>query len=144
MTKIEFAKKWFEKVWHDEDSNAISEMFSPSAKAGGLHDDGMIGPEEFKGFHAALLQLITNIKISIDHSFEKDNDIVVICSLSANRRSDNAPVAIKGTTMMRVEKETIQYAENFWDFISLFEQIGLMPSGVMGACLSGGKLILKN
>ena len=49
----------------EEDTKANDELFVADGKARGLGDNHLIGPKDFKVFHAALCALISDIKITV-------------------------------------------------------------------------------
>ena len=58
-------------MWTEEDTKAIDELFVVDGKARGLGENHLIGPKDFKVFHAALCALISDIKITLDKAIEE-------------------------------------------------------------------------
>ena len=64
---------WFQRVWKEEDAHAIDELFVVDGKARGLGDNTLIGPKDFKIFHATLCNLLSDITITVDKSLEEED-----------------------------------------------------------------------
>jgi limonene-1,2-epoxide hydrolase len=123
-------------------------MFVPKTTdnlAHGLKKDAGLDPEEFATFHHSLLSLIKDVHITIDKTMEQGNVIVAECTLSAvNRKSDDQrPIAIQGCTIAEVTDGKIRSANNYFDFLHLFEGLELLPENTFQKCLSGKKVSLN-
>jgi hypothetical protein len=101
----------------------------------------LIGPEGFKEFHSALRGLLSDFVITIDKSIESGDWISAVCTLRAKSRQSGAPVAITGSLMVRIVDGKLTEAYNHWDFLGLFSQLTLLPSGTFERALSGEKVI---
>ena len=96
---------WFRRVWKEEDTSAIDELFMPDGQARGLGANVLIGPADFKQFHAALCAQLSGIVITVDKSLEEGDWISVVCTLRAQRRDTGAPVTMTGSVMVRMRPE---------------------------------------
>jgi len=132
---------WFRRVWTEEDSTAIEELFVPDGEARGLGANVLIGPEGFKQFHSALRGLLCNFVITIDKSVESGDWISAVCTLRAKSRQSGGPVEMTGSVMVRIEDGKLTEAYNHWDFLSLFSQLGLLPKETFGKALGGEKIV---
>jgi SnoaL-like polyketide cyclase len=137
----EVLQTWFRRVWSEEDSAAIDELFVPDGEARGLGGHTLIGPEGFKQFHSALCAQLTDFVITIDKSLEVDDWISAICTLRARSRESQAPVEITGSVMIRIADGKLMEAYNHWDFIGMFAQLGLLPTTTFERALGGEKLV---
>ncbi len=134
---LETFNRWFYEVWTNENRDAIFEMFKPEGIADGL-GDMITGPEQFAAFHEALLKLICDVKITFDQHIESGDVISAVCTLTARKRTDpEVTVKMKGTCFAKMGDGVIVHAENFWDFISFFEQLGQLPDNTLMRALSG-------
>ena len=138
--KCTFLETWFRRVWTEQDTKAIEELFNPSGFAEGLGNQTLIGPDQFKQFHAALSQQITDIHFTIDKCMEEDPWVSMICTLDAKARKTGQPVRITGTAFVRIENGQIVEAYNHFDFISLWSQLELLPSDGFERCLRGERM----
>jgi hypothetical protein len=115
-TKLGVMTTWFRKVWTEQNVKAIDEMFMPKGEARGLGPTALVGPKDFKKFHAALSKLLQDFELTIDESIESGEWISVICTLNASSRSTQAKITISGHVMARIEGGKIMEAYNHWDF----------------------------
>jgi hypothetical protein len=136
-TNRDVMQTWFDRVWTQQDTAAIDELFVPDGQARGLGANVLIGPEGFKQFHSALSKLLSDFVITIDKSIESGEWLSVVCSLQARDRKSNAPVTITGSVMIRIVDGKLTEAYNHWDFMGLFTQLELLPGGTFEKALSG-------
>ncbi len=129
---------WFQRVWAEEDTKAIFELF-PRGPNHGLGRQQVVGPEEFSRFHEAICKLLRDIKVSVDHFIEaNDGWISAICTLTAVGQNAPTEVAITGSVFAKVgEGGVFVECYNHWDFTTLWEQLGLLPDNIFGRCLAG-------
>jgi hypothetical protein len=140
-TRREVLETWFRRVWTEEDTSAIDELFIPAGEARGLGANALIGPEGFKQFHSALRGLLSDFVITIDKSLEVDDWICAICTLRAKSRQSGIPIEITGQVMIRIADGKLTEAYNHWDFLGIFSQLGLLPTQTFEKALGGEKLI---
>lgn len=140
-TNIEVLETWFRRVWTEEDSAAIDELFIPDGEARGLGANHLIGPEGFKQFHSALCGLLSDFVITIDRSLEVEDWISAVCTLRARSESSGDPIEITGQVMIRIADGKLTEAYNHWDFLGIFSQLGLLPTDTFERALGGEKLI---
>jgi predicted ester cyclase len=146
--KIDVVETWFKRVWAEEDETAIDEMFVPNGTARGLgtyvngkadefKDHELIGPDSFKEFHTALLNLVGDVKIEITKSMEQGDWLALLCVFKAKKRGTDEKVQTTGTVFIKVADGKLIEAYNHFDFMSLFGQLGQMPANAFGDCLCG-------
>ena len=137
----EVLQTWFRRVWTDQDSAAIDELFIPDGEARGLGANVLIGPQGFKQFHSALRGLLTDFAITIDKSLEVEDWIAAICTLRARSRQTGTPVEITGSVMIRIADGKLIEAYNHWDFIGMFGQLVLLPTDTFEKALGGERIV---
>ena len=137
----EVLKNWFQRVWKEEDQDAIDEMLPSSGKASGLGSQSLVGPEEFKQFHHGLCCLLSDIDISIDKCIEQESWTSALCTFSATSKNDGSSVTITGTVFGRIEGGKIQEAYNHFDFLNLWCQLGYLPSDSFVKGMQGEKIV---
>lgn len=141
MKPTEVIEIWLDRVWIQEDASAIDDMLVPETIAHGLDTKPRVGPEQFKQFHQSLLCLIGDIKISIDHQMTDGEWVSSLFTLTAAKRGTEDMVETTGQLRSKIVDGKIVDAHNQIDFMSLFEQLGLMPENTLGHCLAGEKMI---
>jgi ketosteroid isomerase-like protein len=140
-TSKEVLESWFRRVWTEQDSSAIEELFIPDGKARGLGANVLLGPAGFKQFHSALTRLLSDFVITIDKSVESGEWISAVCTLRAKSRQSGAPIEFTGSVMIRIADGKLTEAYNHWDFLSMFCQLGLLPDETFEKALGGGKVV---
>lgn len=140
-TSRDVMETWFHRVWTEEETAAIEELFIPDGEARGLGANVLIGPEGFKQFHSALRGLLYDFVITIDKSVESGDWISAVCTLRARARKSGAEVEMTGSVMVRIVEGKLTEAYNHWDFLGLFGQLGLLPGDTFEKALSGQQVI---
>ena len=136
MDKRAFLENWFDRVWHQEDLSAIDELMTKDAPVEGMYRTPRIGADDFKSFAAALLTQIAEVRVTIERFMEDGDEAVILIHVKARDRATGAAVETSGMALARIEKEKITAAYNFIDFMSLFEQLNILPEETLGRCLS--------
>lgn len=139
-SKVEVAQEWYQRVWSDEDPCAIDEMMVHNTKAHGLGAQSQVGPEEFKQFQKALLGILGNVKITIDHHIEDGDWLSQLVTITGVCRNTDKDVSMTGQIMVKIVGEKLLEGYNHVDFMTLYEQLGLLPDQTFETCLSGQKV----
>ncbi len=140
MTKLDFLKDWYRRVWIDADLAAIDRYFAPRAGADGILPDGQVGVEDFRALVPALLALVRDVSIDIDRSVETGDWLWAQISVRAKTAHGVDPIHACGQVMVRIEDGRITEAYNCFDFITFFEQAGLLPPDAFLLLLGGERL----
>jgi hypothetical protein len=136
-SKIQVSEEWFQRVWLEEDADAIYDMFRPSSTASGLGSHPHVGPDEFSQFHASLLGLIEKVSVISDLTVEQGDWLSHLVTVTAVCRKTGRMVYMHGQILLKIVDGRIVDARNHLDFMSLFEQLDLLPKSVFEDCLSG-------
>ena len=136
----DFVDTWFRRVWHEEDAGAISEMMLSDAQVKGMSNQVVVGAEGFTAFQQALLALLSDIRIEFDHYSEDGDWVTVLFNVRAVCRKSGKPAAFTAQAMARIADGQIAEAYNHVDFISMFEQLDLLPEGCFQSLLTGNRL----
>lgn len=128
------ARTWFEEVWNQGSEQAIDRLMAPDAAFHGLPVP-VVGPNEFKPFHKSFRNAFPDIHIDIDELVCQGDRVAVKCTVTGTHRGDglgiaatNRPVTVTGMGMARIENGRIVEAFNTFDFLSLYQQVGLVPT----------------
>ena len=140
MTKLDVLQHWYRDVWIRADPDAVDRYFAPRTGADGLMPDGQVGPEDFKALVPALLALVRDLDIRIDRSVDAGDWLWAQISVHALPAEGTAPICAAGQVMMRIEGDKIIEAYNAFDFLTFFEQAGLLPADSFLLLLSGERL----
>jgi hypothetical protein len=140
MTGVEILQAWYERIWEQNDLDAIDEYFDVDAMANGLMTDLAADLEDLKAIVPAVKRLIRNIKVNITHSMEDGDKAWAHLEIKAQSAEDLSDVVYTGQVMIRTKDNKIIEAYNHLDIMSFFEQLGFFPKNTIALCLSGEKL----
>lgn len=131
---------WFQKVWTEENSEAISELMNPQAHAEGLGSKPLVGVAEFQEFHAALLARITDVRFTIDRCLEEGDWAAAFGTLTAKSRESGASISITGSLLVQFDGEVLIQGHNQFDFMEMWGQLGYLPMDSFARGLRGEKI----
>lgn len=130
----EILRSWFERVWNAGDESAIDELYAANAVAHGLPVAPMPGPEGFKPFVRSFRSAFPNVRVEITHIVSEGDLGVVHCRVTGTHSGDglgvagtNRPVEFTGMTMARIVDGRIQEGWNTYDFLAMYQQLGIEP-----------------
>lgn len=139
MQPEQIARTWFDQVWNQGNEAAIDQLMAPGANFHGLAPPAagpVVGPEGFKPFYRQFREAFPDIHIEIDKLVAQGDTVAVYCTVTGTHAGNalgaaatNRPICISGMGMARVEGGRIAEAWNAFDFISLYQQLGLKPPG---------------
>lgn len=129
-------RRWFDEVWNQGRAEVIEELFADHGIAHGLSDDPanpIKGPRDYRPFYEVFRQAFPNIEIVVEDMVAEGDKVAARCSVRGRhegeflgRAATQAPVAISGITIVRVENGKIVEAWNNFDFMTLHRQVGLL------------------
>ncbi|WP_093383867.1 ester cyclase [Variovorax sp. OV329] len=138
----EIVVSFFNQVWEAGDEAAIDRLMAQTAKIHGLPspDGGPIfGPTAFKPFVRQFRQAFPDLKIRALHIVCEGNLVVYHCNVTGTHLGPDLGVSpsgskfeMEGVVIAAIEGGQIQEGWNCFDFMSLYQQIGMLP------LLSGG------
>nr|WP_277425198.1 ester cyclase [Pseudohalocynthiibacter aestuariivivens] len=97
----------------------------------------VVGPDEFRAFAEALLAMIADVRIQIAHDMEDDDWLSVLIDVSARCRKQGTPISVTGQILVRMQDGKIAEGHSHLDYITLYEQLGMLPDGTQTRCMSG-------
>ncbi|WP_323782852.1 nuclear transport factor 2 family protein [Thalassovita sp.] len=133
----EILREFFSRVWEHGDLDAIDDLFIPDAHADGILPDMGLGPDEFKVLVATVLELITTPKVTMNKSVEQGNWASGFLSVEAEKLDTRTPIHITLMVLCRFRDGKIVEAYNNVDYISFFEQMGILPENTVAMGMSG-------
>jgi steroid delta-isomerase-like uncharacterized protein len=129
--------RWFEEVWNAGRVEAIDELFAEDGIAHGLSDQGgdLRGPEGFKPFFNRFHSAFPDLQVVIEDAVAEGEKVAVRCRVQGKHTGEglgfaatHQPVAITGMSFVRVRDGKIVEAWNNFDFMTLFQQLGVIQS----------------
>ncbi|OLE54845.1 MAG: hypothetical protein AUG51_05740 [Acidobacteria bacterium 13_1_20CM_3_53_8] len=128
--------RWFEEVWNKGRTDAIDEMFAADGIAHGLSDESgqpLRGPAGFKAFHQKFREAFPDINITIEDTVSERDKIAARCRVRGKHTGDtlgyaatHKPVEFTGITIIRVSDGQIVEAWNNFDFLTMYQQMGVI------------------
>ena len=128
--------RWFEEVWNKGRADAIDELFAPEGVAHGLADEAgapLRGPEGFKPFFQKFRESFPDIEVIVEDTVSEGDKVAARCRVRATHQGEslgiaatNKPTEFTGITIVRIENGQIAEAWNNFDFLRLFQQIGMV------------------
>lgn len=140
MTGVEILQAWYKRVWEEADLEAVNEYFDVNAMANGFMNDLAAELEDFQTIVPAVMRLIRNIKVDIEHSMEDGDKAWALVTLHGQNAEDMSPLSCTGQVMIKVKDNKIVEANNHFDFIGFFEKLSLLPQDTVMLCLAGEQL----
>jgi steroid delta-isomerase-like uncharacterized protein len=138
MTPDTIVRRWFEQVWNQQDEGAIDQLMSPEALSHDLPTAGgppTRGPAGFKPFHQRILAAFPDIRIDVVRTITEGEFVAVHCRVSVTHSGDalgiaatGRPAAFSGIAIARVNDGQIVEAWNCFDFLSLYQQLGMVAA----------------
>ena len=127
-------RSWFARVWNAGEEAAIDELYAPTAVAHGLPGGSILGPAAFKPFYRQFRSAFPNLRIEVTHTVCEGDLCVVHCQVTGTHTGDglgvpptNRSVRFSGMTMARVAGGRIHEGWNAYDFLSMYQQLGVEP-----------------
>jgi predicted ester cyclase len=134
----EVAHAWFARVWNAGEEAAIDELFVPDTIAHGLGPEPLRGPDAFKPFFRAFKGALPDIHVTVTNTVTEGNLCVTHCDVEGTHTGDtlgfaptNRRVKFSGFTLTRVEDGRIIEGWNTYDFLTMYQQLGVIPAALV-------------
>ncbi len=133
MTPREVAAAWFESVWNKKDPAAIDRYRAPDAKMHGLGDVPM-KRDDFRQLHRTFCGAFPDIRIEVVRTVCEGDMVVVLGHVTGTHAGESlgAPtqkgIDMWGMGMARIANDQIVEGWNSWDFMTLYQQVGMLPA----------------
>ena len=129
---------WFEQVWNLGQEDAIDRLMAKDAI---VHDAGpeavigpeaVVGPDAFKPFFRKIRAAFPDIRIMVEQVVAEGDLIVARCAVTGTHTGDGVidpptrkEVRFTGMCMARVKDGLLVEGWNNFDFLSMYQQLGL-------------------
>ncbi len=131
---------WCERVWGERDESAIHELFASDGSAGGLGREKLGGPDDFVPFHQAMCGLVTDTCLRIDHVIEQGDEMFALATFTGKCAETGTRVEMEGSMSFEFADGQILHCANHYEFMTLFEQLGLLPQDSFGMFMAKQKM----
>jgi steroid delta-isomerase-like uncharacterized protein len=127
-------RTWFEEVWNQQKTETIYRLFSADTAIHGLPGAPMRGHDAFKGIFDSFCGAFPDIHIDVVQTVTQGDTVVAHCRVTATHTGDglglpptNRRVEFEGVTIGRIREGQFVEGWNFYDFLSMYQQIGALP-----------------
>ena len=138
ITPEAVSRDWFARVWNAGSEDAIHELLAADAQMHGLPTpDGkpVIGPQGFVPFWRKFRSAFPDIRITVERAVSQGDMVAVHCRVTGMHTGDGLgiaatqkPIEFWGMGMARSRDGKIVEAWNSFDFMTLYQQVGLLPA----------------
>jgi steroid delta-isomerase-like uncharacterized protein len=137
--KADLVMRWFEEVWNKGRESAIHEMLDAQAICHGLSDDPKIplrGPEGFITFFRKFRNSFPDIHVTVLDTVSEGDKVTARCRATGTHRghalgiaATQKPMSFEGVAIAIIENGRIVEAWNYWDFMTMYQQLGALKIG---------------
>lgn len=119
--------QWFQEVWNEGLEDSINKLMTHDSNAHGIIAEGQPrGAEGFKIFYRDFRKQFRNIHIDFRDVVSEDNMESALTTVSATHGETGKRVSFSGLCMVRIEGGKIAEAWNHYDFLNMYQQLGLV------------------
>ena len=127
-------RTWFDELWNQGREDTIDRLFAADGLAHGLPGGGVIrGPAEFKPFFRNFRAAFPDIRIEVVRTVTQGDTVAGHCRVTGTHTGDTIgkptgkATEFWGMVIVRVRDGQIVEGWNNFDFLSLYQQMGLLP-----------------
>ena len=127
--------RWFEEVWNQGRESSIDELMGDGALVHGIATpDGkpMRGAADFKPFYQQFRAAFPDMRITVEDVLVDGDKVAARCNVTATHTGPgiasgptNKAVSITGMCIVRTANGKIVEGWNNFDFLSLYQQLGM-------------------
>jgi predicted ester cyclase len=122
---LTICRRWFEEVWNQRRDDTLEELLSADSISHGENGD-VRGCEEFKRYRDAFLEALPDLQVTLEELLAQGDTVVVRWHTVGKHTGEGLglkptqrPVAIRGTTWMRVKDGKLIEGWDTWNFDGL-------------------------
>jgi steroid delta-isomerase-like uncharacterized protein len=130
-------REWFDQLWNQKKIDTIDRLFATYGVAHGLTGDTMKGHDGFRAFYSNFSAAFPDIQIDVLRTIVQGEFVVAHNRATGNHDGDTLGfpatgrnAIFEGVTIVRVVDGKIVEGWNFYDFLSMYQQLGVAPPSV--------------
>jgi steroid delta-isomerase-like uncharacterized protein len=130
--------RWFEEVWNQKRESAIDELMAPDAIVHGIvgpEGQQIHGPAGFKPFFRHFSAAFPDMRITVEDTLVDGHKVAARCTVSGTHSGPgvmpaptNKPISFTGICIVRIENGRIAEGWNNFDFLAMYQQLGMQLS----------------
>jgi steroid delta-isomerase-like uncharacterized protein len=126
-------RTWFEELWNQGKEDTIERLFAADGIGHGLGNAPLRGPEGYRPFFRAFREAFPDIHVEVLRTVTEGEMVTAHCRVTGTHRGTmmgmptGKPVDFSGMTIVRVRDGKIIEAWNNFDFMTFYQQIGMLP-----------------
>jgi steroid delta-isomerase-like uncharacterized protein len=125
---------WFEEVWNQGAESSIDRLLTPDFVAHGLPGGPLRGAAGFKPLVQSFRGAFPDISITIERVVAQGDFVTTLCRVRGTHTGDTLgipatgrQVDFQGMTMGRAIDGRLQEGWNVYDFLTMYQQLGVDP-----------------
>jgi steroid delta-isomerase-like uncharacterized protein len=127
-------RTWFDQVWCKGRESAIDTLMARDAVGHGLPGGLMRGPTAFRQVFHTFRGAFPDIHISVERTISQGDLVVAHCRVTGTHQwntlgfaATGKKVDFEGVTIARVVNGQFAEGWNFFDFLTMYQQLGVVP-----------------
>lgn len=125
--------EWFDEVWNQGRAESISRIMAADAVAHGLPGGPVHGPAAFRPVFETFRGAFPDLRITVERTVTEGDTVSAYCHVTGTHTGDTLGVPptgkrvdFHGVTITRVVDGTIREGWNCFDFLTMYQQIGVV------------------
>jgi steroid delta-isomerase-like uncharacterized protein len=131
QTPSDVMRAWFRDVWNERQVDAIDRLYDRNGIAHGLGEPRH-GVAAFRPVFAQFTGAFPDIRIEVERTIEQGEWVMAHCRVTGTHTGDalgvpptRRRVEFSGVTFARISDGRIQEGWNYYDFASMYRQLGV-------------------
>ena len=140
MTNIERLRAWYTEVWEKGNLDSIGDFFADDTIASGIVPEIQVGTAELSELVMAFQAHVGKFRIDLPKVIERGDWVAALVIVRTTRGDTGAPIEVTGQIMTRFDGGKIVEAYTHFDYVSMLDQMDLLPADTIPICLTGQRL----
>ena len=131
-------REWFEQLWNQKREDTIERLLAGHGLVHGLptpNNQPLRGPDEFRVLYRQFRQAFPDLRITVERTVREGDLAALHCRVRATHAGDGLGVPasgrevdFQGMVIVRAEGDRFVEAWNCFDFLTCYQQIGLVAA----------------
>ncbi|MBE1296030.1 ester cyclase [Phycobacter azelaicus] len=141
MQKLAFMRELFDEVWENGNFAFAEKRINEEFKMEAMGEDVVFPRKDFRDLVAAFRSLTGPPRIGFLHHMESGDWITLRFRLTSGGPDGATPINVLGMMMTRIAGNRITENYTQFEYVQLFEQLGLLPRDALAALMSRTRLV---